>query len=174
MKLKDIKFKCTKTGKKRVAELTIEGYKHKVQVYVSSHSCDQKFGVTLPVFGFDERTISSKKDLNDLRAICKYIYSTYWIWLKEADVYFNQLVKDGLSVKKALDVIAGNYNRSAEAVNCDGFYEDDFVDLIKNYWHDCNHDGLFPVFQYIELPVTYSYKWKSSEELKKEKTFILF
>ena len=172
MKLKDIKFKCTKTGKKRVAELTIEGYKHKVQVYVSPHSCDQKFGVTLPVFGFDERTISSQKDLNSLRLICKYVYSTYWIWLKEADVYFNQLVKDGLSVKKALDVIANNYNRSAEAADYKGYFED-FIDLVKNYWQDCS-DGRFPVFQHIELPVTYSYKWKSSEELKKEKTFILF
>lgn len=171
MKLKDIKFKCTKTGKKRVAELTIEGYKHKVQVYVSPRSCDQNFGVTLPVFGFDERTISSQKDLNELRTICKYIYSTYWIWLKEADVFFNKLVEDGLSVKKALDVIANNYNRSAEAANRDGYFED-FTDVIRNYWQDCS-DNRFPVFQHIELPVTYSYEWKTSEELKKEKIFIL-
>lgn len=170
MKLKDIKFKCTKTGKNRIAELTVDGYKDKVQVYVSPHSCDREFGVTLPVFGFDDRIVMSSQDKKDLRHICEYVYSIYWVWLKEADVFFNELVKDGLSVEKALNVIAGNYNRSAQIAK--EHFEEDFVDLIRNYQFDCSEDR-YPVFQNIELPVTYSYKWKSKEELLKEKFFIL-
>lgn len=173
MKLKDIQFKCTKTGKNRAAELTLEGYDKKVLVFVSPHSCDRKFGVTLPVYTFGESHDKySEKELNDMRQICWYVFSTYWVWLKEADVFFNKLIKDGLSVKKALDVIADNYNRSAEAAGGNGNYED-FIDLIKNYWYDCDC-GRYPVFQHIELPVTYSYKWQSEEELLKEKNFILF
>lgn len=172
MQLKDIKFKCTKTGKNRVAELTIDGYKNKVRIYVNPHSCDRNFGVTLPVFGFDERLIKTPRELNEMRQICRYVFSVYWIWLKEADVHFNQLINDGLSIEKALDIIADNYNRSAEVENFDGYYED-FAELIRDYQFDCQQ-GRFPIYQNIELPVTYSYEWKSVEELKQEKHFILF
>lgn len=172
MKLKDIKFKCTKTGKNRVAELTLEGYDKKVLVFVSPYSCDRKFGVTLPVYTFGESHDKySEKELNDMRQICWHVFSTYWVWLKEADVFFNKLVKDGLSVKKTLDVIADNYNRSAEAAAYD--FDESFVDVIKEYERDCIN-GRYPAFQNIELPKNYSYEWQSEEELLKEKNFILF
>lgn len=166
LKVKSIKAKGRKDGTNRSIEVRFEDIKYPIKIYVNPDFCH--YSTTLPVFALGVN--QDHPEYKDRHTLARFLFKRFWVFLKQADIAFKNLARDGLTYDKVMDVICEAYNlqfgdEAEETLTTP-------IDMIKRHNLDVN-SGKYPSAFEIPLKGGYIYKWKPVNELNEKCKIII-